>query len=445
MNLWGAGLASVLVRDSLVAYFFTSGFGGDLICFAHPGLYRITACMNSNRCPWLCGVVVLAVTLALSAQADLSTLFTNLNGNPPPARPRRSSILFIQCDSLGYLDLSCYGQKQFATPNLDRLAAGGTLFTNYDAHGADGPAARAAFLLGREADPGQPPFPAEDRTIAQILQADGYYTGMIGEWNFGRAGGGNAPGERGFDEFAGYYDPAEAENYYADGIWRYAPKSILNTNNLQFETYIGREPLADNANGKKGIYIPDLYTKAALEFIRIHHPAFANHYKPFFLWLNYPTPRPNQAEFQRTGNGFQVPTDAPYSDEAWPPAEKNKAAMIARLDADIGRILDKLKAEGMTNNAAVFFSSATVARPTAGLDPLFFPSVVSTNDVRLPMIAWWPRHIPAGRVSGLHWSPGNFLATASQIAMTRYPTNEVAPTVLRALFNLPLTNTPAKN
>jgi arylsulfatase A-like enzyme len=402
--------------------------------------------MNTNRCHcpvWV--LLVLGVTLTLSAQADLSSIFTNANANTHPAasRPRRSSLIVIQCDGLGFLDLSCYGQQRFATPNLDRLAAGGMLFTNYDANGADGPAVRAALLLGRDPGPTPAALAPEEGSVAQRLKADGYHTGLIGEWNWGGQGTGQAPWDRGFDDFAGYFDPADAENYYADFIWRYAPRSILNPDNHQWETYLGREGLSQNAGGKTGKYIPDLYTHAALEFIRINHPDFANHYRPFFLWLCYPTPRPNQAEFQRTGNGLQVPTDAPYSDEPWPQAEKNKAAMIARLDGDIGKILDQLKAQGMSNNAAVFFSSATVARQTAGLDPAFFPSVTATNDVRLPMIAWWPQHIPAGRVSGFHWSPRDFLPTAAAIAMLPGPTNVDGVSLLPVLSGRPPTNAPA--
>ena len=402
--------------------------------------------MNTNRCHYLCrALLLLAVTLTLSARADLSSIFTNANAHPATARPRRPSIIVIQCDGLGFLDLSCNGQKRFATPNLDRLAAGGMLFTNYDAIGADGPAVRAALLLGRDPGPTPTALTPEDRSVVQMLKADGYHTGLIGEWDLGGQGSGQAPWDQGFDDFAGYFDPADAENYYADYMWRYAPRSILNTTNNQWETYIGRESLPPNAGGKQGQYIPDLYTHAALQFIRINRPDFANHYRPFFLWLCYPTPRPNQAEFQRTGNGLQVPTDAPYSDEPWPQAEKNKAAMISRLDGDIGKILDKLNAQGLSNNAAVFFSSATVARQTAGLDPAFFPSVTATNDVRLPMIAWWPQHIPAGRVSGFHWSPRDFLPTAAAIALLDSPTNVDGVSILPVLYGRTPTNAPASH
>jgi len=388
---------------------------------------------------------LLGVALTLSAGAAPPAPAAAPDTQPPAGRPRRASFIVIQCDSLGYLDLSCNGQKKFTTPNLDRMAAAGLLFTNFDARGADGPAARAALLLGRDPARANAWLTPDDQTVAQRLKADGYHTGLIGEWNFGGPETGNAPWQKGFDEFAGYLTPEDAENYYAPFMWRYAPLSILNTNTLKFETYVGREGLPANANGKQGMYIPDLYAKAALAFIKSNHPREDNHYQPFFLWLNHPVPRPNQAEAARTGDGLQVPSDAPFSEEAWPRPERNKAAMITRLDADIGRLLDALQTKDLSNNVAVFFTSATLPRKTGGLDPAFFPSVAATNDVRLPMIAWWPLHFPAGRVSTLHWTPGNFLATAAQIAMTEYPTNEVEPSVLRALYGLPLTNAPAKN
>lgn len=388
-------------------------------------------------------LLLLGLLLTLRAEADLASLFTNLNSAHPAGIPRRSSIILIQCDSLGYLDLSCYGQKRFATPNLDRLAAGGMLFTNYDAAGTGRREAQAALLVGGDPAQSTGSLPPEIPTIAQVLKASGYHTGLLGEWNFGETGSGNAPWERGFDEFAGYLSPEDAENYYADFIWRCAPHSVFNTNNNHFDTYMGREPLAGNLQGAHGTYIPDLYTKAAINFIRIHEPEISNHYQPFFLWLSYPTPRPNHLAAQHTGNGLQVPTDAPYSDEAWPPAEKSKAAMIARLDADLGKILDFLTKDHLTNNVAIFFTSVTVPQKADGLDPSFFPSMVSTNDPRLPMLAWWPEHIRAGRVSDYHWTPADFLPTAAGIAFTHCPTNVTGKSILPVLYGQSATNAPA--
>ena len=108
--------------------------------------------------------------------------------------------------------------------------------------------------------------------------------------------------------------------------------------------------------GKNGQYIPDLFTKAALNFVNKNQPDQFNHYRPFFLLLNYKIPG--------AGHG-QVPTDAPYSDEPWPQPEKNKAAMIARLDGYIGQLLEQLQQLGLTNDTVIFFTSDTGPKKAA--------------------------------------------------------------------------------
>ena len=142
--------------------------------------------------------------------------------------PRRPSIILIVADGLGYGDLSCYGQTKFQTPNLDRLAAEGVRFTSYYAGDAVSSPARAALMLGRDSGHLKQradvdvPLAADDITVAQLLKQSGYHTGLIGEWDLGGDGTSGAPWNKGFDEFAGYLDPGDAENYYADYIWRYA-------------------------------------------------------------------------------------------------------------------------------------------------------------------------------------------------------------------------------
>ena len=130
----------------------------------------------------------------------------------------------------------------------------------------------------------------------------------------------------------------------------------------------------ENQDGKKGLYMDDLFTTAALNFVRIHKPDPLNHYRPFFLYLAYTIPHANNEEGQRTGNGMEVPSDAPYSDEPWPQTEKNKAAMITRLDADVGRLMDKLKELKIDDNTIVFFSSDNGPHKEGGVDPKFFQS-----------------------------------------------------------------------
>src|SRR5580658_5944829 len=136
--------------------------------------------------------VVLGAWLAFAggARADLSLISTNLHERV--VIPRRASIIFIQCHGLGYGDLSCYGQTNFQTPNLDRLAAEGTRFSNYRVTSDDYPQAQAALMEGNTGA-----FSAGQGTLAGRLQGVGYRTGLIGEWTLGAQ-----PWMQGFDEFA---------------------------------------------------------------------------------------------------------------------------------------------------------------------------------------------------------------------------------------------------
>ncbi len=347
------------------------------------------------------------------ANGQLSFVFTN---QPTPTLPRRPSIILIVADGLGYGDLSCYGQKKFQTPNLDRLAAEGIRFTHYYAGDAASSPAFAALLIGRDsehlrqrADTNIPLAPGEI-TVAQILKQSGYHTGLIGEWDLGDNATGGAPWKKGFDEFAGYFNPTDAENFYADYIWRYAPGSFLNPTNNQKEDFVGKEMLYPNTGGKKGQYIPDLYTKAALNFVQNNQPDQFNHFRPFFLLLHY--------SILGAGTG-PVPTDAPYSDEPWPQPQKNKAAMIARFDGYISQLLERLQKLEMTNETVIFFTSDTGPKQGGGVDPRFFQSIVSSNSLRVPMIVSWPRGIPAGKVSEFAWTASDFLPTAAAIALLK--------------------------
>ena len=360
----------------------------------------------------------------------------------PPA-PRRPCIIFIQCDGLGYGDLSCYGQTRFQTPQLDRLAADGIRFTSYYAGDAASSPSRAALMLGKDsrhlpqrADE-DVPLSADDVTVAQWLQRSGYHTALIGEWFLGDHNTSGAPWEKGFDEVNGFIDPADAANYYSDYVWRYMPKTLLKPATEQTAAFNGREELYANMDEKKGQYIPDLLTKAAGNFIRANLPDPFNHYRPFFLLLNYPIPRPG------AGNTMPVPTDAPYSDEPWPQPEKNRAAMIARFDDYISQLREQLNNLGIASNTVIFFTSDTGPQSGGGADPKFFQSAgpfrggrgdLYEGGLRVPMIVCWPGKIPPEQVSNFPWAAWDFLPTAMQIALQEPPKDidgiSALPTVL---------------
>ena len=351
--------------------------------------------------------------------------------NTLPPAPRRPSIIYILADDLGYGDLSCYGQKKFTTPNLDRMAAEGVRFTSAYAGSTVCSPSRAAMMLGQHTghlnlrgNVAGATLQPNELTVAELLQSAGYRTCLLGKWGLAQEGLPGVPQKKGFDQFAGYLSNTEAHDYYPEYLWRFDPPG------LQSSGFDGKIQFPENAAGKPGRYMPDLFTAAALNFIRQNKPDQFNHHRPFFLFLSYNIPHANNEAGRRTGNGMQVPTDAPFSGEAWPQVEKNKAAMIARMDADIGKLLAKLKDLKIDDNTVVMFSSDNGPHQEGGVDPKFFQSAgpfrghkrdLTEGGIRVPFIVRWPARLATNQVSGLLTGNWDFLPTAADIAMTTTP------------------------
>lgn len=376
--------------------------------------------MKSNR---LC--LLLAGLLGFSGGAraeSLSAIFTNATAQVLPAN--RANIIFIQCHGLGQGDLSCYGQTNFLTPNLDRLAAEGVRFEKFSG-GADFSTGLAALMTGKNSA-------ANETTVAARLQAAGYHTGLIGEWTLGEQ-----PWTQGFDEFAGFIHDDEGRNYFAGYVWRFAPKSIYDEQTQTMGDFSGKEMIYENTDGKKGRYLPEVFVNAMLNFTRVNQPNPANHFRPFFLLVNLPAPRSATAG----ADDFPVPSDAPFTAEKWPPAAKNRAALITRLDGGIGRLFEQLQQTGLTNNLAVFFSSSATPEKFADAKMNFLkPNGAQKGAALLPMIVRWPGEIPAGRVSRFPWSGADFTPTALEIASARPVSGLDGISILPTLRGLAQTN-----
>lgn len=348
----------------------------------------------------------------------------------PPA-PQRPSIIFILADDLGYGDLGCYGQMRIKTPNIDKLAQEGIRFTDFYAGSTVCSPSRAALMLGRHTGHlnirgnfKDSTLLTDEVTIAQVLKQSGYRTGLIGKWGLAHEGAPGVPQKKGFDEFLGYLDNTHAHDYYADTLWRYDPPRAGQSG------FDGAMQFPSNRGGLKGEYVPDLCSKAALAFVKNNKPDQFNKYRPFFLFLSYTIPHANNEEGRRTGNGMQVPGDEPYSNEQWPQPEKNKAAMITRMDADIGRLMGRLKELKIEENTVVFFTSDNGPHKEGGVDPKFFNSLGSLRGIkrdlyeggiRVPMIVRWPARIKPGQVSDFVWANWDLLPTAADIAMAESP------------------------
>ncbi|MBU6402885.1 MAG: sulfatase-like hydrolase/transferase, partial [Verrucomicrobia bacterium] len=307
------------------------------------------------RQPWPLAVALALLTASFPFLARGQAPAGRRSFRPPPHAP---NIIFILADDLGYGDLGCYGQSQIRTPNLDRMAAEGMRFTQCYAGSTVGAPSRCALLTGLDTghcrirgNAGEPLRPA-DMTVAEVLEQAGYSTAAIGQWGLGREGTSGTPNRKGFQEWFGYLDQIHAHDYYPEFLWR---------DERKFHFY-------GNANHRRSDYSPDWFTRAATNFVR------ENARVPFFLYLAYPLPHANNERFRETGNGMEVPSDAPYSAEPWPPPERNKAAMITRLDAYVGKLLAELEALRLASNTVVFFSSDNGPHQEGGNDPKFFAS-----------------------------------------------------------------------
>lgn len=338
------------------------------------------------------------------------------------------NIIFILADDLGYGDLGSYGQKKIKTPHLDRMAADGLRFTQCYAGSTVCAPSRSALMTGQHTGHtrirGNNAYPLrpEDVTVAEVLKQAGYTTGLVGKWGLGLQNTTGTPGRQGFDEFFGFLSQTHAHDYYPTNIWR-------NDENLV---------VAGNLHGKQGTYIHDEFTRHATNFIHAHKE------RPFFLYLSYTIPHANNEYGRETGNGMQVPSDAPYSQENWPQPEKNKAAMITRMDRDIGQLFEVLRAHSLDSNTIVFFTSDNGSHKEGGPDPKFFNSSgplrgikrdMYEGGIRVPMIVRWTGTVQAGAVSDFPWAFWDFLPTAAELAGVKdKPANidgqSIVPTLL---------------
>jgi arylsulfatase A-like enzyme len=351
------------------------------------------------------------------------------------AQPSRPNILFILADDLGYGDLGCYGQKKIATPNLDHLASEGVRFTQAYAGSTVCAPSRCALMTGLHTGHGRirgndrSGLQPTDTTIASLLKRAGYATGLVGKWGLGAACSPGVPNRQGFDYFFGYLDQRHAHTYYPTSMWENEAEFFLDRNFGDHRTQ----------------YSQDLFTERALRFLDQHKS------EPFFLYLAYTTPHANNELTRESGNGMQVPSDAPYSDRDWPQPDRNFAAMVTRLDRDVGAILARLKHHSLDSNTLVIFASDNGPHREGGNHPEFFGSSgplrgikrdLYEGGIRVPAIARWPGVVPAGRSSDQVWAFWDFLPTSCELAGISAPQNLDGVSIAPALKGKSLAERP---
>ncbi len=368
-------------------------------------------------------IVFVAAATPLNAQTATNTATATTNVAPAnPALPPRPNIIFILADNLGHGDLGSYGQQRIKTPNLDRLAAGGLRFTQCYAGSSVSAASRATLLTGLHTGhgwirgDGEASLRPRDLTVAEFLKNAGYKTGAIGQWGLGPSGTPGTPEQKGFDQWAGFLDARHARDFYPDFIWRsekaFAPATKF--------------PLTVNEGGQRRLYIQDLFSNAAVNFLRLNQPDKFNRFTPFFLYLAFPLPGGGDTPEQRAALGPDTPNDAPYSRENWPQAAKKHAAKITRLDHDVGRVLDKLDELRLATNTVVFFASDRGPHAAAASNnAAFFHSTgpfrapehaLHEGGLRVPLLVRWPGHIKPGTTNAHPCALWDFFPTAAELA-----------------------------
>jgi arylsulfatase A-like enzyme len=351
----------------------------------------------------------------LSALLTLPFLAPSLTAAEPARKP---NIVFILADDLGYGDLGCYGQKKIKTPNLDRLAADGMKFTQAYAGSTVCAPSRCALLTGlhtghcRVRGNGGFFLTPDDLTIAAVLKKGGYVTACCGKYGLGDPGTTGLPAKQGFDHFYGFLNHTHAHNYYPDFLWKQEVGSA--------EEKVPLKNVVDKGVASKRVeYAPDLITADALAFVE------KNKDRPFFLYYAPTLPHANNEKTRADGNGNEVPTDAPYTNESWPQPEKDKAAMITRLDSDIGKLLEKLKELGLDKHTVVIFSSDNGPHKEGGNTIEFFASngpfrgfkrSLTDGGIRVPAIVRWPGVVKPGTVSDHVWAFWDVFPTLCEVA-----------------------------
>lgn len=384
----------------------------------------------------------------------ISALFTLAIGigNAPAAD--KPNIIFILADDLGYGDIGCFGQKKIITPEIDKMATEGMKLTDFYAGSTVCAPSRSVLMTGQHTGKtwvrGNSRGDAqtlrdEDITVAEKLKDAGYSTALIGKWGLGELGSTGHPNRQGFDYFYGYLNQRHAHNHYPEFLIRNSDRvelqNITDPEWIKMRESQGRpDDGAGWATPEGRIdYAHDLVVEESLKWLD-EQAGSAN---PFFLYLALNIPHANNEGTRGTGDGQDIPGYGIYEDKDWTNPNKGQAAMITRMDSDVGRILAKLRDQGVAENTLVIFTSDNGHHKEGGNDPKFFDANgplkgmkrdLSEGGIRVPTVAWWPGKIASGSQSDHAASFSDFMATACEMSGETTPKNTTSVSFLPSLL-----------
>ncbi len=339
----------------------------------------------------------------------------------------RPNIIFILLDDMGYGDLGCYGQKKIQTLNIDKIAGQGLRFTNCYSGSTICAPSRSVLMTGQHTGhtrirgnmctvggtigyKGKRKvrrmcLTEEDQTIGHVLQKAGYRTALVGKWHLGAYNPDAGPLNRGFDEFYGWLvRTGSTGGYYPSQ--RYRNRELYD--------------ITANRNRQQNRYSTDLCTDEAIEFLK------NNKNRRFFLYLSYNNPH----------SPLEISDLGPYADKDWPDHIKTYAAMVHKLDRNMGKLMQMLKELKIDDKTIVFFCSDNGPRsePTkiqTEVADFFdcngplrgYKRDLYEGGIRVPMIVRWPGKVFAGKTSDVPWYFADVLPTAADLAKAELPKN----------------------
>ena len=350
----------------------------------------------------------------------------------------KPNVIFILADDLGYADLSCLGQTKFSTPNIDRLASQGMMFTQHYSGSSVSAPSRSCLITGQHTGhtvirgnkelpvEGQHPMPSDTYTVFQMLKENGYKTSVFGKWGLGAPDTEGAPQNQNVDVFFGYNCQRQAHNYYPYHLWHNGEKIMLDGNEDKNETD----------------YAPDLIHKEALDFIK------ENKDTTFFMWYTSVLPHAELKVPEKELMAFvgkpQYEDEKPYAGCDEGVYYKNGgygsqqythaafAAMVSVLDKQVGEICATLDSLGIAENTIVVFTSDNGPHLEGGADPDFFNSNgdfrgykrdLYEGGIRVPMIVRWDGVVEENTKSDHISAFWDFLPTMADIIGAERPKN----------------------
>ncbi len=342
-----------------------------------------------------------------------------MRADPGSARPsaKPPNIVFILADDLGYADVSCYGRPDLSTPNIDRIAAQGLRFLQAYANSAVCTATRTALITGRyqyrlrlgleepltgNADVGLPP---EHPTLPSLLKKAGYSSTLVGKWHMGALPK-FGPLKSGYDHFYGFRGGG------LDYFSHTGPSG--NADLWEDDVPIRRVGYLTDLLGSRAVDVVNGYTKSGQPFmVSLHFSA------PHWPW-EAPGDEAESARLQQAGSGAIADFDGG--------SQKTYQRMIEEMDRQIGRVLQALEANGLTENTIVIFTSDNGGERFADTWPFTGKKTeLLEGGLRIPAIISWPARIARGLTTdqvsiSMDWMP-TLLAAASAGPDPAYPSD----------------------